>query len=173
MSILPENKINLILQDCKRAFGYIVFFGFIVSFLTLATSIYSLEVFDRVLSSGSIETLIALTIIVVIFAIILHFVQIVRSSIASAISSYLDKKLSSLLIDLSLTSMKNSNSKSSVPQNIKDLSAIRNFATSPNLITTIDAPWSLIYIFSNFLNSSFTWFYCCYWCINIIIFSLA
>ena len=151
MSILPENKINLILQDCKRAFSYIVFFGFIVSFLTLATSIYSLEVFDRVLSSGSIETLIALTIIVVIFAIILHFVQIVRSSIASAISSHLDKKLSSLLIDLSLTSMKNSSSKSSVPQNIKDLSAIRNFATSPNLIITIDAPWSLIYILVIFL----------------------
>lgn len=143
---LEDNKIDQALKACKRAFKYIVFFGFIVSFLTLATSIYSLEVFDRVLSSGSIETLIALTIIIVIFSIILHFVQAIRSTITSHISKYLDQKLSSLFIGLSLTSLKTDNSKSSVPQNIKDLSAIRNFITSPTLITTIDAPWSLLYI---------------------------
>ncbi len=141
-----DNKIDQALKACKRAFNYIVFFGFIVSFLTLATSIYSLEVFDRVLSSGSIETLIALTIIIVIFSIILHFVQAIRSTITSHISKYLDQKLSSLFIDLSLTSLKADNSKNSVPQNIKDLSVIRNFITSPTLITTIDAPWSLLYI---------------------------
>tara|TARA_Y100000389_G_scaffold204232_1_gene255724 strand:+ start:205 stop:1917 length:1713 start_codon:yes stop_codon:yes gene_type:complete len=143
---LEDNKIDQALKACKRAFNYIVFFGFIVSFLTLATSIYSLEVFDRVLSSGSIETLIALTIIIVIFSIILHFVQAIRSTITSHISKYLDQKLSSLFIGLSLTSLKTDSSKSSVPQNIKDLSAIRNFITSPTLITTIDAPWSLLYI---------------------------
>jgi PrtD family type I secretion system ABC transporter len=148
---LEDNKIDQALRACKRAFNYIVFFGFIVSFLTLATSIYSLEVFDRVLSSGSIETLIALTIIIVIFSIILHFVQAIRSIITSHISKYLDHKLSSLFIDLSLTSLKTDNSKSSVPQNIKDLSAIRNFITSPTLITTIDAPWSLLYILVIFL----------------------
>jgi ATP-binding cassette subfamily C protein len=143
---LEDNKIDQALKTCKRAFNYIIFFGFIASFLTLATSIYSLEVFDRVLSSGSIETLIALTIIIVIFSIILHFIQAIRLSITSHISKYLDKKLSSLFVGLSLTSLKTDNSKSSVPQNIKDLSAIRNFITSPTLITTIDAPWSLIYI---------------------------
>lgn len=143
---LEENKIDQALKACKRAFNYIIFFGFIASFLTLATSIYSLEVFDRVLSSGSIETLIALTIIIVIFSIILHFIQAIRSTITSHISEYLDKKLSSLFVGLSLTSLKTDNSKTSVPQNIKDLSAIRNFITSPTLITTIDAPWSLIYI---------------------------
>ena len=46
---LEENKIDQALKACKRAFNYIIFFGFIASFLTLATSIYSLEVFDRVL----------------------------------------------------------------------------------------------------------------------------
>jgi ATP-binding cassette subfamily C protein len=143
---LEDNKIDQALKACKRAFNYIIFFGFIVSFLTLATSIYSLEVFDRVLSSGSIETLIALTIIIVIFSIILHFIQAIRLSITSHISKYLDKKLSSLFVGLSLTSLKTDNSKSSVPQNIKDLSAIRNFITSQAVITTIDAPWSLIYI---------------------------
>ena len=143
---LEDNKIDQALKACKRAFNYIIFFGFIASFLTLATSIYSLEVFDRVLSSGSTSTLIALTIIIVIFSIILHFIQAIRLSIASHISKYLDKKLSSLFVGLSLTSLKTDNSKASVPQNIKDLSAIRNFITSPTLITTIDAPWSLIYI---------------------------
>ena len=148
---LEDNKIDQEIKACKRAFYYIVFFGFITSFLTLATSIYSLEVFDRVLSSGSIETLIALTIIIVIFSIILHFIQMIRSNITFHISKHLDKKLSSLFIGLSLKSLKNDSSKSSVSQNIKDLLAVRNFITSPSLITTIDAPWSLIYILVIFL----------------------
>lgn len=143
---LENNQIDQALKECKRAFNYILFFGLIVSFLTLATSIYSLEVFDRVLSSGSIETLIALTIIIVIFSIILHFVQGIRSAITNNISEYLDQKLSSLCISLSLTSLKTDNSKSSISQNIRDLSAIRNFINSPTLITTVDAPWSLLYI---------------------------
>ena len=149
--VLEDNKIDQELKSCKRAFYYIVFFGLITSFLTLATSIYSLEVFDRVLSSGSVETLIALTIIIVVFSIILHFIQAIRSSVTSHISKHLDAKLSSLFISLSLKSLKTDSSKSSVSQNIKDLLAVRNFITSPALITMIDAPWSLIYILVIFM----------------------
>ena len=146
-----DNQIDQALKSCKRALGYIVFFGFIISFLTLATSIYSLEVFDRVLSSGSIETLIALTIIILIFSVILHFVQAVRSIITFHISKYLDKKLSSFFVGLSLSCTKANDLKSPASQNIKDLSAIRNFITSPNLIVVIDAPWSVIYILVIFI----------------------
>jgi PrtD family type I secretion system ABC transporter len=148
---LEDNKIDLALKSCKRAFYYIVFFGFISSFLTLATSIYSLEVFDRVLVSGSIETLVALTIIIVIFTVILHFIQAVRHIITHDISKYLDDKLSSLCISLSLVSLKDDNSKNTVTQNIRDLLLLRNFITSPALVTIIDAPWSLIYIIVIFL----------------------
>jgi PrtD family type I secretion system ABC transporter len=140
------NQLEQALIACKRAFLHVIFFGFIVSFLTLATSIYSLQVFDRVLSGGSYETLIALTIIMVIFSAVLNFIQGIRSSITYKISEYLDQKLSSLTIDLSFNSLKNDNSKQTISQNVRDLNTIRNFISSQSLISAIDAPWSLIFI---------------------------
>ncbi len=141
-----DNKIDQAFKFCLKPIYYIIFFGFIVSFLTLATSMYSLEVFDRVLSSGSIETLISLTIIMIVFSIILNFVQGIRSSILHHISDFLDHKLSSLLISLSFSSIIQDNSKPAISGNIQDLTTIKNFISSPSLISVIDAPWSLIYI---------------------------
>lgn len=146
MNHQESNQLDQALKACKRAFLYVVLFGFVVSFLTLATSIYSLQVFDRVLSGGSYETLIGLTVIMIIFSAILNFVQGIRSEISHKIGIYLDKKLSSLVIDLSFTSLKKDASKSIVSQNVKDLHTLKNFIASPNLIHAIDAPWSLIFI---------------------------
>lgn len=147
----PTNQLEQALQACRRAFLFLVFFGFTVSFLTIATSLYSLQVFDRVLSSGSYETLIMLTIIMVVFSAVLNFVQGIRSQISYRIGEYLDKKLASLTIDLSFTSLKKDAAKNAISQNIKDLHAIKNFIASPNLTHAIDAPWSLIFIIIIFI----------------------
>ena len=148
---LGENQLDEALKTSKRAFIYLIFFGFVASFLTLATSIYSLQVFDRVLSSGSIPTLLWLTVLMVIFSAVLNFIQGIRTSITQGIGKYLNNKLSSLLVNLSFTSLKKSNLNLGISQNIHDLSAIRNFITSPGFITAIDAPWSLIFIIVMFM----------------------
>lgn len=146
-----DNQLDNAIKTCKRAFLYVIFFGFITSFLTLATSLYSMQVFDRVLSGGSHETLIALTVIMVIFSAILNFVQGIRLSATSKIGEYLDQKLSALAIDLSFTSLKKDNSKQSISQNVKDLNVIKDFISSQNLISAIDAPWALIFILVIFI----------------------
>jgi PrtD family type I secretion system ABC transporter len=151
MIFSEEDPLDQAIKTSKRAIFYLVFFGFVVSFLTIATSIYSLEVFDRVLSSGSLATLGVLTLIVVIFSIILHFIQTIRMAILNDIADFLDKKLSSFLIDISFDSLKSDLSKAPPSYNIKDLSSIKNFISGHNFITAIDAPWSLIYIAIIFL----------------------
>ena len=146
MHLTKEDKIDSALKTCKRAFYYTVFFGFIVSLLTLITSIYSLEVFDRVLSSGSIETLTSLTIIMIVFSLMTNFVQGVRTSILHHISNFLDQKLASTIISVSFSSLKADSSKPEISQNINDLNVIKNFITSHTLASVIDSPWALIYI---------------------------
>lgn len=148
---MTDNQIDKALKTCKRALFYVVFFGFIVSFLTIATSLYSLQVFDRVFSSGSYETLVMLTIIMIIFSAILSFVQAIRSEISFKIGEYLDRKLASLTIDLSFTALKKDGNKAAISQNLRDLHIIKNFIASPNLIHAIDAPWSLIFIIIIFI----------------------
>lgn len=146
MLFLEENPLDQAIKTSKRAFLYMAFFGFVASFLTIATSIYSLEVFDRVLSGGSLATLGVLTLIIVIFYAVLSFIQAVRSAILHDIADFLDKKLSAFLIHISFDSLKTDLSKSPPSHNIKDLLAIKNFISGSYFITAIDAPWSIVYI---------------------------
>lgn len=146
-----DDILDQAISTSRRAVLYLVFFGLVASFLTLATSIYSLEVFDRVLSSGSFATLAVLTLIMVIFSGILNFIQSIRVAILSDIAEYLDKKLSSALINISFHSLKTDISKSPPSHNIRDLSALKSFISGNNFITAIDAPWSIIYILVIFM----------------------
>lgn len=155
MLFFEEDPLDQAIRTSKRAFLYLAFFGFVVSFLTIATSIYSLEVFDRVLSGGSLATLGVLTIIMVIFSAILNFIQSIRTAILVDIADFLDKKLSSFLIHISFDSLKSDLSKAPPSHNIKDLNAIKAFISGQQFITAIDAPWSLVYILVIFLIHPF------------------
>jgi ABC-type protease/lipase transport system fused ATPase/permease subunit len=53
------------LRDCRRAFASVALFSGIVNLLMLAGPLYMLQVYDRVLSSRSVPTLIALSIFLV------------------------------------------------------------------------------------------------------------
>lgn len=139
-----ENIIKSALNDCKRAFRFCLIFSFCISLLTLASSIYSLQVLDRVLGSGSIETLAFLTIITLVFLVFLGILTAVKSSIFLHISNWLDKKLSPILFNSTIetqASNKNINS-----QNMRDLQNIKSFIASPNLVVLFDAPFAIIYL---------------------------
>lgn len=148
---LEDDILDQTIKTSQRAFWFLAFFGFVASFLTLATSIYSLEVFDRVLSGGSFATLGVLTLIMVIFSALLNFVQAIRMAILSDVADFWDKKLSSFLINISFNSLKTDISKAPPSHNIRDLSTLKTFISGNNFITAIDAPWSLVYILVIFL----------------------
>lgn len=149
---MQHNKFqpNLLQQSldlCKRAFIYNFIFSFFINILMLASSIYSLQILDRVLSSSSMETLLMLTIIMIIIYIILAFLQIVRSFIFMQISNWLDGKLSTPLLENSIEY--NSNNYGS--QNLRDLANIKSLITGQAITHLFDAPWAIIYLLVIFL----------------------
>ncbi len=144
-STLKKTALQTALKACGKAFQYSLFFSFIASLLTLATSLYALQIFDRVLSSGSMDTLAALTFVVSGLIIILGLIQTVRSYISADISLFLDKELSSLLLSNSISlSAINKTLQGSLFQ--RDLASLKNFLTGPATNSIIDSPWALIYI---------------------------
>lgn len=89
-----QYNIKLALNSCKKAFWFCLIFSFFISVFTLATSIYSMQVLDRVLASNSIETLLYLTIIVLAFLVFLGILTQVRATIFLHVANWLDEKLS-------------------------------------------------------------------------------
>jgi ABC-type protease/lipase transport system fused ATPase/permease subunit len=131
------------LLACKRAFWFCMLFSFFISIFTLASSIYSLQVLDRVLSSNSIETLLYLTIIVIAFLAFLGILTTIRSTIFLHISNWLDEKLSPVLFNSTIET--GAISKNISSQNMRDLQTIKSFISGPNLGTLFDAPFAIVY----------------------------
>jgi PrtD family type I secretion system ABC transporter len=136
-----DNLLKEYLGLCRRAFACNFIFSFFINILMLSTSIYSLQILDRVLSSNSMETLLILSIIMIVVYAILAFLQIVRSFIFTQISNWLDSKLSSPLLESSITY----DAKTKGSQNLRDLQTIKSFITGQAVTHLFDAPWAIVY----------------------------
>lgn len=146
------------LAACKKAFWFCFLFSLFISILTLASSIYSMQVLDRVLTSNSFETLLYLTIIVLVFLIFLGILTQVRSTIFLHVSDWLEEKLSPVLFNSSIEAQGSNKNISS--QNMRDLQSLKSFISGPNLAVLFDAPFALVYLimifFINWINGLIT-----------------
>lgn len=141
----PQQQIiKSALESCKKAFWFCLLFSFFISIFTLASSIYSMQVLDRVLSSNSFETLLYLTIIVLAFLTFLGILTQVRSTIFLHVSNWLDEKLSPVLFNSSIEAQGSNKNISS--QNMRDLQTIKGFIAGPNLAVLFDAPFAVVYL---------------------------
>ncbi len=139
-----QQVIKSALDSCKRAFWFCLMFSFFISIFTLASSVYSMQVLDRVLSSNSFETLLYLTIIVLAFLTFLGILTQVRSTIFLHVSNWLDEKLSPILFNSSIEAQGSNKNISS--QNMRDLQTIKGFISGPNLAVLFDAPFAIVYL---------------------------
>ena len=59
-----KNPLVIALGECRTAFWIVFWFAFVINLLMLITPLYSLQVLDRVLGSGNLQTLLFLSIII-------------------------------------------------------------------------------------------------------------
>ena len=140
MIIHPFDKA---VADCKRLFLAAFFSGFFINMLMLAVPIYSLQVLDRVLSSGSTNTLAALTIIVAICLFFMGVMNTLRTMIFNHIGRWLDDRLSTDVVKRMVAFAVHEPKLGSQP--LRDLATVRGFVTSPHFGNLFDGPWAIIF----------------------------
>ena len=137
--------------ECRPLFAGALFFSLLISLLNLAVPLYSMQVLDRVLSSGSKDTLVMLTIIVVAAVIFMGLLQGLRAIVFGQIGRWLDDKLAEEIVGRTLRLVLAKPSVGAQP--MRDLSAVRGFVTSPTLGTMLDAPWVIIFFAALFTTA--------------------
>lgn len=134
----------------KSSFVSVGFFSLFINVLMLVPPLYMLQLYDRVLTSRSEDTLYMLTAIVVVLFVTMALLEIVRSRVLVKIGNKLDallsKRIFSVLFELE---NKHPTKASSLPLN--DLTQVRQFLTGNGLFAFFDAPWIPIYIAVLFL----------------------
>lgn len=158
-SSTPLSPLLEALRICRKSFIAIGFFSFFINLLMLVPSFYMLQLYDRVISTSSHETLSMLTIIMLFLMISMGALEWVRSRIMVRVSNQLDWQLSSTLYEASFRLSLISGGRQSSAQPLRDLTALRQFMTGNGLFAFFDAPWLPIYLFVMFLfHPWFGWF---------------
>ncbi len=153
MKPLPKDFLTTALRDTFKAMGFILLFSLASNLLVLGLPIYSLQILDRVVSTGRMQTLVMLTIVVMGMFVFLGLFTVVRSFAFIKIGEWLDKKTARRLLSNSLSAAALRPGVSG-GQNVRDLNTIRSFLTGGGMIALVDMPWSLVFLAVVFMISS-------------------
>ena len=112
----------------------------------LVPAFYMLQVYDRVVATGSTTTLVVLTLLMLFLMGTMGSLEWVRSRILVRVGSKIDAMLGSRLYDLSFKQSLHSGGAQSTAQPLQDLNGLRSFLTGPSLFAFFDAPWLPVYM---------------------------
>lgn len=138
------------MREYRPAFVSLLFFSFIITLMFLVPSLFMQQVFERVMQSRNISTLIALATIVVFLTVIWTVLEIIRSKILQRISFSLDEKISSRVFD-GLNRQTDTLTAASRGVVLQDLNTIRDFLSGYLIIQFLDACWVPVIIFAGFM----------------------
>lgn len=132
------------MSQLKRTFVVVALFSAAVNILMLTGPMFMLQVYDRVLSSGSVATLQGLFVIVVVCYGFLALYDFLRTRLLSRASYRLDQQVGPEAYGIWMQSGLSGSSDMSRPLN--DLAVVRGFLPSPAMMGIFDVPWIPFYL---------------------------
>jgi ATP-binding cassette, subfamily C, type I secretion system permease/ATPase len=139
------------LKECRRAFAGVALFSAVVNLLMLAGPLYMLQIYDRVLASRSVPTLVALTVFLVVAYGGQAVLEVIRARVVVRIASILDVRLGTIVYDALVRLSVQNRSAAEAHQPLRDLDQIRAFLTSPGPTAIVDMPWAPFFLALCFL----------------------
>jgi PrtD family type I secretion system ABC transporter len=143
-----------LLQPVKHWLTCAALLGLAINLLMLATPIYMLQIFDRVLISHSVPTLIMLTIITVVLVGGYATLDLLRGRLLLRAGVGFEQTLGPLVLDRMHEPEPHAGQAGSRAEHMRDLTVVRNYLSSPHLTALFDTPWVPVY---TLLIFGFSW----------------
>jgi ABC-type protease/lipase transport system fused ATPase/permease subunit len=139
-----ETDLDLAVSQCGQAFGSLVLFSLAINLLTLASPLYMLQVYDRVMVTGNVDTLLMLTIMAAAALLLFGMLDSIRSMLTTRISIWLSECLGPVYLANSVRSRLLGDGSGAQP--LRDLQQVQTLISSPALGVIFDAPWAPVYL---------------------------
>ncbi len=133
-------------RQCAGALLTVGVFSGVINVLGLTGSLYMLQVYDRVLPSQSVPTLIGLTIVMVGLYATYGLLDFVRLRLLVRIGNKLDRNLRKQVFAVSLLLPLKTGHEGNRIQPIRDLDHIRSFISGTGPTAFFDLPWIPAYL---------------------------
>ena len=141
------DELRAVLKSSAAGFLAIGLFSFFVNLLVLTGPLFMLQIYDRVLSSRSEATLVALTGLIIGLYLVMGVLDHIRSRVAARIGARFqarfDKRVFNAVLDRTALHAQGI----STVTGMRDLDAIQKVLSSPAVFTVFDIPWTPFFIF--------------------------
>ena len=143
-----QGQINLLKQAVRRCRTALIGVGLVsalINLLFLAGPLFMLEVYDRVLPSRSVPTLVSLLFILVFLYACQGFLDLIRNRILARVGAYVDRVASEVCFAQStaLATPKRPNERFFA---LRDMDQVRSFLGGPGPSALFDLPWIPLYM---------------------------
>ncbi len=138
------SELRAALYASKRAFIAAGIFSMVINLLMLTGPIFMLQVYDRVMASGSIPTLVVLFAMTVMLYLVLGLLELARSRIIVRIGVDVDRRIGARVFQAAI--QRSVTTPESSAHIMRELEHLRSFIAGPGPLTFFDAPWTPIYL---------------------------
>ncbi len=138
------NVLRAALDACRRHMGYVILFSAALNLLYLAPSLYMLQIYDRVLTSGGVLTLFYLSVVLLGSLGTLSFLDAVRMRLLAALAKRFDRLVAPHVLLAAL--QREGRQAAGQAHVLREFDTLRGAVSGPPAVAAIDAPWTPIYI---------------------------
>ncbi|WFP74120.1 type I secretion system permease/ATPase [Mesorhizobium sp. WSM4906] len=139
----PRPQFQEVMHLARHQAPALLLFSLLANVLLLSSTVYMLQIYDRVLSSGSIDTLLWLTLAVIGAIAVYGLLEHARRMMLGHISQWLDDQLSVPVVERAMEARL---SGSGIEVGLKDLADLRGFVAGDGMLTFLDAPWTPVFL---------------------------
>ncbi len=146
---LPKNWFFKVIWRFRRYYYQVALASILINFLALVSSLYVMNVYDRVIPNKNYDTLWVLSIGVIIAISFEFLTKIVRGKLTDIAGKKADLIISAALFRrvMGMKLQERPVSSGSYASNLRDFESVRDFMTSASLLTLVDLPFLLLFLF--------------------------
>ena len=132
-------------EELRPLLGPVAGLSFFINLLFLVPAVFMLQVFDRVLSSNSLDTLLVLLVGTGVALLLLLVLDYIRNRLQHVVGNIVDERLSPPVVNAIVAKAARIPHSAGI-EGVRDISALRTLFSANGLIAVLDAPWVVVYI---------------------------
>jgi len=147
----PDDPVGLGLRASIRRLGGVAAFSGVINLLMLSGSFYMMQVYDRVIPSRNVATLVGLSFIVLMAYLVQGYFDALRARMLNRIATLFDAGLQGP-IHIALATLPLKGARPTLAQQpLRDLDAVRSFLSGMGPTAFLDMPWIPLFLLGLFL----------------------
>src|SRR5919202_2437677 len=140
----PLTPLQRALRTCRRQLLLVGLFIGVVNLLQLTTSIYMMQVFDRVLATRVLDTLYFLSLIAIVATLVLALLEAVRGQVMQRLATWVEHRVAPEGFVRAIEGTLRG--RPYRMEALRDLAVCLSFLGSPGALALYDVPWVPIYL---------------------------